>query len=132
MFKIEYLNMNIYSNALWAFFNMVQIKMDIGHIKHLFIKLEDCIDVMEGIYGNKFILQLMVYNSCGHYWKCEDELNVNVINVGHCGRKLIMHYSKMTKTYLGEFVSGIFAILKVGDTQDMVFILMMLVHMRFQ
>ena len=63
----------------------------------------------------------MVYNSCGHYWKCEDELNVNVINVGHGGRQRIMHDSKITKIYLGEFVSGVFAILKVGDTQGMVF-----------
>ena len=32
-----------------------------------------------------------------------------------------MHDSKMTKTCLGEFMSGRFAILKIGDTQNMVF-----------
>ena len=89
--------------------------------KHLTIQLEDCIDVMKVICGNNFILQFMVDYSCGHDRQREDVLNVNAMNVRHGGRQHIMHYSKMTKTYLGEFVSGIFAILKVGDTRNMVF-----------
>ena len=51
----------------------------------------------KGIYGNNFILQFMVDNSCGHYQKYEDGLNVNVINVGHGGRQRIMHDSKLTE-----------------------------------
>ena len=43
------------------------------------------------------------------------------MNVGHGGRQRIMHYSKITKTCLGKFVSGGFAILKVGNTQNVVF-----------
>ena len=49
------------------------------------------------------------------------EKNVNTINVVHGGRQRIMHDSKISKTCLGEFVSGRFSILKVGDTQNMVF-----------
>ena len=85
---------------------------------------------MKGIYGNDFILKFMVDHSCGHDWQREDGLNINLINSGPVRRQRIILDSKMIKTCLGEFVSGGFAILKVGDTQDMVFILMMLVHMR--
>ena len=60
-----------------------------------------------------------------HYWgrdqQREDGLNINSINVGHGGSQRIMHDSKMTKTCLGEFMSGGFSILKVGDTQNSVF-----------
>ena len=34
--------------------------------EHLIIQLEDCINVMKGIYGNDFILKFMVDHSCGH------------------------------------------------------------------
>ena len=90
-------------------------------LKHLTIQLEDCNDAMKGIYGNNFILQFVVDHSWGHYQQCGDGLNVNAINVGHGGRQRIMHYSKITKTCLGKFVSGGFAILKVGNTQNVVF-----------
>ena len=59
--------------------------------EHLIIQLEDCIDVMKEIYGNDFILQFIVDNSCGHEQKREDGINVNVTNVGHGGRQHIMH-----------------------------------------
>ena len=63
----------------------------------------------------------MADHSCSHDQQCEDGINVNAMNVGHVERQRIIHDSKRTKTYLSEFVSGGFAILKVGDTQIMVF-----------
>ena len=59
---------------------------------------------MKVIYGNNFVQQFMVDNSCGHDWQREDGLNVNAMNVGHAGIQRIMHYSKITKTCLAELV----------------------------
>ena len=98
--------------------------------EHLIIQLEDCIDVMKGVYGNNFIILFMVDNSFGNNWQRKDGLNVDAVNVGHGGRQQMMDDSKMTKTCLGEFVSGGFAILKVGDTQNIFSSLMMLVYMK--
>ena len=76
---------------------------------------------MKGIYGNKFILKFMVDHSCVHDRQHEDGLNTIAMNVGHGRRQRIMHDSIMTKTCLGDFVSGGFALIKVGDTQSIVF-----------
>ena len=43
------------------------------------------------------------------------------MDVGLGRRQRIIHYSKMTKTCLGEFVSCGFEIHKVSDTQNMLF-----------
>ena len=73
------------------------------------------------IFGYMFILQFIVYHSCFHYQKREDGINVNAMNFGHDGRQRIIHDFKMTKTCLGEFMLGGFEIIKVGDTQNIVF-----------
>ena len=76
---------------------------------------------MKGIYGDTFILQFMVDHFCGHDRQRKDGINANAMNVGHGGRKHIMNDSEMTKKCLGEFVSGGFSILKVGDAQNIIF-----------
>ena len=89
--------------------------------EHLIIQLKNCIDVIKVIYGNKCIIQFMVDHSYGHNRKREHGLNINAIYFGHNGRQCIMHDSKMTEICLGEFISGGFAMIKVGDTKNMVF-----------
>ena len=87
--------MKIYSNTLHGNFDMMQGNIDIGHTKNLIIQLEDCINVMKGLYGNKFIPQFIVDYSCVHYQQREYGLNVNSMNIGHGRRQRIIRYSKM-------------------------------------
>ena len=57
----------------------------------------------------------MVDRSCSHYWQREYGLTLNAMNIGQSRSQHIMHYYKMTKTWLCKFVSGVFAIIKAGD-----------------
>ena len=89
--------------------------------EHLIIQLEDCLDVIKGIYDDRFSIHFMVDHSCGHDRQRGDGLNVNAMNIGFGGRQRIMHESKLSHTCLGECVSGGFPILKGGEVQQMVF-----------
>ena len=71
--------------------------------EHLVIQLEDCLDVLQCLYKDKFDIKINVDHSCGHDRQKEDALNVNRMNRDYGGVKPKMHDSKMTKGCLDDF-----------------------------
>ena len=89
--------------------------------EHLIIQLEDCLDVIKGIYGDEYIIHIMVDHSCGHDRQREDGLNEKDMNVNWGGNKRVMHETKISKGCLGKFKSPGNRLLEIGETQHMQF-----------
>ena len=55
--------------------------------EHLVVQLEDCLDILQCLYGDQFDIRINVDNSCGHDRQKEDALNVNQMNWDYRGKK---------------------------------------------
>ena len=84
----------------------------------MIIQLEDCVDVLRSLYGNRFDFVFFFDHSSGHNHLRPDGLNVNEMNKGYGGSQSKMRDSKIeNNTYLGPHSR----ILQVGDIQKMCF-----------
>ena len=52
---------------------------------HLIIQLEDCLDVIKGIYRDEYVIHIMVHHSCGHNRQCKDGIDEKNMNVTWMG-----------------------------------------------
>ena len=82
------------------------------------LQLEDCVDVLKTINGDKFDHCFLFDHSNGHDRLRPDGLNVNKISKYYGGKQPFMRDTTiMDETYLGPYEHD--KKLKVGDTQKM-------------
>ena len=82
------------------------------------IQLEDCVDVLKAIYGEKFDYCFLFDHSNGHDRQRPDGLNVNKISKYYGGKQPSMRDSDIKNdSYLGPYNHP--RKLRVGDVQKM-------------
>jgi hypothetical protein len=82
-------------------------------------QLDDCVDVLKVLHGNRYDFMFLFDHSCGHDKKRSDRLTVENMKKYYGGKQPIMQDAtiKSTYGYLGNFPST----LKEGDIQQMHF-----------
>ena len=82
------------------------------------IQLEDCVDVLKAIYGDKFDYCFLFDHSNGHDRQRPDGLNVNKVSKYYGGKQPSMRDSEIQNdSYLGPYNHP--RILRVGEVQKM-------------
>ena len=87
----------------------------------MLIQFEDCIDCLKVLYPH-YNYMFLFDHSCGHDKKRPDGLSVSGMTKGYGGSQVKMKTSKIVRKegYLGKYHEQV-NLLKVGDTQSMVF-----------
>jgi len=85
------------------------------------IQVEDCVDVLQALYGNEYEYVFLFDHSCGHDRKRADGLDWRAIRKNFGGKQPIMHASEIARVngYLGKYEHA--EKLLVGDIQSMIF-----------
>ena len=76
---------------------------DYWSYEHLAVQLEDCLDILQCIYKDKYKFKINVDHSCGHDQQKEDALKVESMNRDYGGVKPKMHDSIMVDGCLGNY-----------------------------
>ena len=89
---------------------------------HLIVQLEDCIDVMLALNGNKYDYLFLFDHSSGHDRMRDNAKNVNRMNIGFSGMQKTLRPTKITKQNYKHLIGKYWDAnnpdhVKVGQTQ---------------